>query len=321
MVDVDHVSAPLSFPLTSALSELPFATERSLLGDSAGMRTVRALLSAVVASDAPLVLTGERGTGKVRIARWLHANGPRANGPLVVVHCAALPVMTIEEHLLGRSGTPGALARAAGGTLVLDGLDALPARMQVSLLRALTSLEHKAPQDRPRFISTLVDTPALAIRAGRLREDLRFRLGVFTVAMPALRERKEDIVVLADELIRRASARRGRKAPPLAQNSREQALTHHWPGNIAELETAIEHALDDVDADPAATLALQLAVDPGALFAVEVTRIESAPTLEEVEVRYIHHILRLVGGNKTRAADVLQVDRRTLYRRLARTTT
>ena len=77
------------------------------------MRTVRALLSAVATSDAPLVLTGERGTGKVRIARWLHANGPRANGPLVVVHCAALPVMTIEEHLLGRSGTPGALQQCA----------------------------------------------------------------------------------------------------------------------------------------------------------------------------------------------------------------
>jgi len=306
--------------MSSAVSESVVA-ERALLGDSTPMKTVRALLSAVVDAEAPVVLSGERGVGKMRIARWLHDSGLRAAGPLVVVQCPALPVVGVEEHLLGPGN--GAVARAAGGTLVLDGVDALPARVQVSLLRALAGLDALPSTTRPRIVSTLLDAPAVAIRAGRLREDLRFRLGVFTIAVPPLRERRDDLLFIADDIIRQSCTRRGRRTLTLTVSAREQLLAHHWPGNLSELEACVEHAIDDHDDDDNDRrddegLDLQVAIDATSLFAVEVTSLAAAPTLETVELRYIHHILRLVGGNKTRAAEVLQVDRRTLYRRLAR---
>ncbi len=300
------------------LSDSRSPTGHALLGDSTTMKSVRALLGAVLAADASVVVCGERGTGKLQIARWLHDNGPRAAGPLVVVDCPALPLVGVEEQLLAESS--GAVFRATGGTLILDGADHLPARAQVALLRTLVALEGLDAAARPRVVSTLKDPPAVAVRAGRLREDLRFRLGVFTVSVPPLRERREDLLVIADELIRQCCQRRGRRPIALTTTGREQLLAHHWPGNVGELINTIERACDDHDADATdgRGLDLNVTIDATSLFAVEVTSLAAAPTLEQVELRYIHHILHLVGGNKTRAADVLQVDRRTLYRRLAR---
>jgi len=276
---------------------------------------------AAVGADAPVVLCGERGVGKLRIARWLHDNGRRAAGPLVVVACDALSLVGSEEALLHLHS--GALARAARGTLVLECVDALPTRVQASLVRALIGLDATNVETRPRIISTVSETPTAAIRAGRLREDLRFRLGVFTVPVPALRERRDDLLVLVNDVIRQACLKRRRAVLTLSAATREQVLTHHWPGNVVELETCVEAALDDHDdvdndTDDANGLDLTILAATASLFSVEIGSVAVAPTLAAVELRYIHHVLRLVGGNKTRAAEILQVDRRTLYRRLAR---
>lgn len=308
----------------SARPESPFAFEPALVGDSAAMKTVRALLGAVVDAEAPVVLCGERGVGTLDIARWLHGNSPRKDGPLVVVDCHALPVVGVEQHLLGPK--EGAVARAAGGVLVLEGVDALPARVQIALLRALSTLETLPTSSRPRVVATLFDPPAVAVRAGRLREDLRFRLGVFTVVVPPLRERRDDLLAVVEHVVKKSCERRRRRVLALSVAGREAVLAHHWPGNVHELEATIDRAIDAHDSDDEGNvrpvddrpLDVHIAVDATSLFVVEVQSLDEAPSLEEIELRYIHHILHLVGGNKTRAAEVLKVDRRTLYRRLSR---
>jgi DNA-binding NtrC family response regulator len=278
-------------------------------------------------SDAPVLVTGETGTGKELVARAIHRHGPRASRPFVPVNCGALPEGLLESELFGhmRGAFTGAVAdkhglfeEARGGTLFLDEIGEMSPALQVRLLRALESGEIRRVGS-PR--ATTVDARVVAAthrdlergaREGRFREDLFYRLHVFVIKVPPLRERREDVPLLAAHFLAR-SAGRGRGAAALTPEALSALAAHDWPGNVRELENTLERLVAearggtiDVPDLPASFRGRSAPlVEP--LFA-------GLPSLEELEKRYLRHVLAEVKGNRSRAAEVLGIDRRTLYR-------
>jgi len=290
-----------------------------LIGASRAMRDVAARIVRVAPSPLPVLITGESGTGKELVARAVHQASGR--GPLVAVNCAALPLDLLESELFGHqrgafSGAvrdkPGLFEAAHGGTLFLDEIGDLPLALQPKLLRALESGEIR------RLGSTtpqLVDTRVLAatnkdlseeVRTGRFRQDLFWRLNVLSIRVPALRERVADIPLLVEHF---AAGR------PVSAEAMARLTAHPWPGNVRELRNAIERALamrtgDSIDARDLAELSTETT---GGLLAGS---IEQQVPLRELERSYILMVLENVRGNKSRAAEILGLDRKTLYRKL-----
>jgi DNA-binding NtrC family response regulator len=292
-------------------------------------------IARVAPSRSTVLVTGESGTGKELVARSLHKHGARASGPFVAVNCGALTETLLEAELFGHvrgaftgaaSDRRGMWEEAEGGTLFLDEIGETSPAMQVKLLRALQEGEvRRVGASRPvrvdvRVVAATNRSLDEEVKAGRFREDLFYRLSVITLRVPPLRERRGDIPLLAERFLRAASRSAGRRLL-LSEAALSCLVTHAWPGNVRELESAVEYAAlhargaevepEDLPAklQPVGARARGAAASPdlAALYA-------DLPTLDELERRYLLHVLKTAGRNRSRAAEILGIDRRTLYR-------
>ncbi len=323
---------------------------KSALGDRFGFDTiigeapnfVAAIDNArkVAPTNTTVMLTGESGTGKEVLARAIHYASPRADGPFVAINCAALPETLVESELFGheRGAFTGAdkLKRgrfelAAGGTLFLDEIGELAPAMQAKLLRVLQERQFERVGGTTtldadvRLIAATNRDLQRAVAEGRFREDLYYRLAVFQVRLPALRERADDVLLLADHFVHALGAKLGKIEPGLSQAARDLLLTHSWPGNIRELQNAIERALILAGSELISAEQLGIVSAPAPHVAVvhdapvpNVAGRKRADALAEQEKRMIADALRRAGGNKTRAAAELGMSRTQLLRHARR---
>jgi len=298
-----------------------------LFGSSPAMQEVYRMIDKVAPTEATVLLSGESGGGKELVARTIHERSPRAEGPFVAVNCGAIPGNLIEAELFGHEkgaftgasrNHRGCFERAEGGTLLLDEITEMSPDMQVRLLRVLeTGRYMRVGGDaemcaRVRIIAATNRDPREAVGEGRLREDLMYRLAVFPIALPPLREREGDAELLAEHFLRQLNAEAGTDK----QFSRAAVLairTHHWPGNVRELKNAVHRgfimAERDVDLDLQGVACR--AVDGNCL------RLPIGTPLAEMEREAIFATLDFCAGNKRRAAEILGVSLKTLYNRLA----
>jgi DNA-binding NtrC family response regulator len=292
------------------------------VGASRAMQDVYELVRRAAGSAFPVLVTGESGTGKELVARALHELSARS-GRFVAVNCAALPENLLESELFGHErgaftgadrDKPGLFEAAHRGTLFLDEVTELPASLQPKLLRALEDSEvrrlgatHARTFDVRVVTATNRDLDQL-VAAGRFRDDLYWRLHVLHVHVPSLRERSADIPLLAEHFLA------GR---PTTQDTMAVLTAYPWPGNVRELRNALERAatLADTREIGVADLPPRIRDAGGAAIRIADASRRSLP-LRELERAYIHEVLRQTGGNKSRAADILGLDRKTLYRKL-----
>jgi DNA-binding NtrC family response regulator len=291
------------------------------------MLAVYKQIALACASDAPVLVTGETGTGKELVARAIHRHGPRSARPFVPVNCGAMPEGLLESELFGhvRGAFTGAVAdkrglfeEARGGTLFLDEIGEMAPPLQVRLLRTLESGEVR-PVGSPRATSVDVRVIAAthrdlerAVKEGAFRQDLFYRLHVFAIRIPPLRERREDIPLLVAHFLAGLAAQ-GRGSVSATPAAIAALAAHDWPGNVRELENTLERlAVESRGATmDVADLPPQFRERPASL---EAPLFAGLPTLEEMEKRYLRHVLAAVKGNRSRAAEALGIDRRTLYR-------
>jgi two-component system response regulator HydG len=293
------------------------------------MQRVFDTIARAAASDAPVLISGESGTGKELSARALHLRGPRAEAPFLTVNCAALPEPLLEAELFGHAAEgrerQGLLLRAGAGTVLLDEIGEMPPSMQVKLLRALQSRtvhpvgsELEVPFEARIVAATHRDLEA-EVAAGRFRQDLFFRIHVIEVLLPPLRARGSDVLSLASAFVRRYGLRAGRPDLKLSAAVAERLLRYEWPGNVRELENSIERAVALARGDELALEDLPERVRRGGSSpALGAEPSEEFVTLEEMERRYILRVMGAVGNSKKLAAQVLGLDRSTLYRKLDR---
>ncbi|WP_409020245.1 sigma-54-dependent transcriptional regulator [Brevundimonas vesicularis] len=327
-----------------------------LIGDSPAMRMVKALGERAARSTIPVLITGESGAGKEVIARALHGASDRAGKPFVAVNCGALPANLVESILFGHekgsfTGATdkhlGKFVEANGGTLFLDEIGELPLDMQVKLLRALQESEiDPIGSKRPvkvdvRIVSATNRDPAQQVKEGAFREDLFYRLNVFPIEAPSLRERREDIPALVDHFIARFNVEEGKRVCGCSPQTLEMLQAHDWPGNVRQLENAVYRALVLADSSllqphdfPAISGvavpllsegAAQAPAEPAA--AGEHTEATHSPiqiidsrghlrTLEEIERDLIQHAIEVYSGHMSEIARRLGIGRSTLYRKV-----
>jgi len=306
-----------------------------IIGDSVPTRRMRERIAKLAASDAPVLLRGESGAGKELVARAIHQQSGRAQGPWVAVNVAALPPALVEAELFGHAKGAftgaterriGLFLRAQGGTLLLDEVGELPLELQPKLLRALeeklvrpVGTDHDVPFDARVIAATNRDLEA-AVEQGGFREDLYFRLCVLDLEVPPLRVRGRDILLLAQHFLQRSASSAGKDVRSIAPALAQRLLDYPWPGNVRELRNAIERAVTLADGD-----ALDLPDVPERIRSYarsDVLVVSHNPSelvpLEVVEQRYILRVLEAVGDNKTLASKVLGLGRKTLYRKLER---
>jgi transcriptional regulator with GAF, ATPase, and Fis domain len=319
----------LRLRLLDDVVELPLSTRDhfgGLVGGSAAMRQVFAILERVAASDATVLIEGETGTGKELAAEAVHEESARSGGPFVVLDCSAISASLIESELFGHvrgaftgavADRPGALEAADGGTIFLDEIGELPLDLQPKLLRALERREirrvgaNDVRRVDVRVVAATNRSLAAEIDAGRFREDLYYRLAVVTVELPPLRERPDDIALLA----RRFAAELGRGAT-LSDRALRAFESQAWPGNVRELRNAVARTLslgepsgEPAEPAPVATGVIDLSVP------LVVARDRLIDGFEE---RYLREALRQTGGNVTRAAEIAGVSRKFIQRALKR---
>jgi DNA-binding NtrC family response regulator len=298
-----------------------------LIGRTAPMLVVYKQIAHAADAAVPVLIIGESGTGKELVARAIHAHGRRQTRPFVPVNCGAIAESLLESELFGHvrgsftgavSDAKGIFEQANGGTVFLDEIGETSPALQVKLLRVLEEGEFRAVgASRP----TRVDVRVVAatnvelekeVAEGRFRQDLFYRLGVIVIRVPPLRERSADIPLLVGQFLENACGRAGR-AVQFTPAALHALSTYSWPGNVRELENTVERLVlfsrgSSVDVSDLPAVFLGAAPEIGErLFA-------GLPPLDEVERRYLLHVLEAVGGNRTKAADVMGIDRRTLYR-------
>jgi DNA-binding NtrC family response regulator len=312
----------------------PATRLEEIVGRSPVMLEVYKLVARVAATQSTVLVCGESGTGKELVARAIHTNSPRRNGPFVAVNCTALTESLLESELFGHqkgaftgatSTKRGLFEEAHGGTLFLDEIGDVGGKMQAQLLRVLQEGEiRRVGGGEPvkvdaRVVAATNRDLEDEVRAGRFREDLYFRINVVTVKLPPLRDRRSDVKVLAEHFLKKFAVREKREVLGVAPEAMEALQHYDWPGNVRELENAIERAL--ALSKDGVLLASDLPQEIGRQSAPPATPpnlIDDRPTLAELERRYIELTLRETGGNKKRAAEILGIDRRTLYRTLDR---
>jgi DNA-binding NtrC family response regulator len=327
----------------------PHGDKVVLLGRSPAIRMVVELARRVAPTDASVFITGESGSGKELIAQFIHQNSRRSSRPFVAVNCAALPEALLESEMFGhRKGAftgavrdkPGLLETANGGTLFLDELLEMPKTIQAKLLRVLqdgvlrrVGSETTDAVVNVRFIAATNGDPEAGIKSGDLREDLYYRLRVVPIRVPPLRERPDDIPMLADHFLStywRRYRRRGAPAPSLSEAASRALAAHAWRGNVRELQNVIEHVA--VLVEPGAEIRpeeLPLSSDtppvalgmPGTLIStlVEDTyHTARSRVIAQFELQYLHWLVNKAEGNMSKAARIAGVDRTTLYRMMER---
>jgi len=275
---------------------------------------------------------GETGTGKELVARALHNAGPRAAGPFVVVNCAALPETLLESELFGH--TRGAFTGATqtrrglfldadGGTLLLDEIGELSPPLQARLLRVLESGEVRAlGSDTVRTVDVRIVAATHQplsdlVHRGSFREDLYFRLKVLPIVLPPLRERGDDIRLLAEHFLTKARERLPQAmARAFSSDGMAALLGHRWPGNVRELQHLVERLVVTTDREKLDAAIVQTALEPAPPRSKQpFGAFESLPSLRALEQQYLDHVLECSGGNKTKAAEILGIDPSTLHRR------
>jgi two-component system, NtrC family, response regulator HydG len=305
----------------------------NLVGTSQAMRDIYSMIERVAQNDAPILLTGESGTGKEVVAREIHARGRHASGRFVALNCAAMPEALLESELFGhvrgaftdaRSPREGLLTAASGGTLLLDEIGDMPIGLQPKLLRALqermvrpVGATEEVPFDARIIVATNRDLES-AIEAGRFREDLYYRINVIHVEMPPLRARGGDAITLAQNFLGDAAVRNGRSVPTLTSAAAERLLAYDWPGNVRELRNCMERvvALATTERIDTSDLPPKVRDYRSGHVLVAGDHPDELQPLEEVERRYILRVVDVCKGNKSQAARVLGIGRKTLYRRL-----
>jgi DNA-binding NtrC family response regulator len=302
----------------------------ALVGRSAAMKTLFGVLRKVAATDASVFITGESGTGKEVVARSIHALGRRAKAPFVALNMAALPAGVIEAELFGHtkgsftgavSSRPGAFELAHGGTLFLDEIAEMPMELQPKLLRVLEDGRirpigaRQELQADARILAATNRPPEVAIAEGRLRQDLFYRLNVFTVTLPPLRERPEDIPLLAEHFRRQVNEKHGTSVAEFERDVLEALASHPWPGNIRELRNVVERAIILAQSG-----VLRRDHLPPAFASSETSRpavvLPIGVTAAEAERILILETLRLERNNKAAAARRLGIDVKTIRNKL-----
>ncbi len=305
-----------------------------VVGSGPAMQKVFELVKKVAPSGASVVIGGESGTGKEVVARAIHNLSPRKDRPFVALNCSAIPATLIESELFGaeRGAFTGADQRRLGcfelahdGTLFLDEIGELPSELQAKFLRVLEERRIRRLGGRAEVE---VDVRVLCatnrdlkeeIRRGRFREDLFFRLGVFSVALPPLRERREDIPLLAHHFIEKFNAETGKHVQGLTPQALEVLQGYAWPGNIRELRNTVERAMILADGEILGVEHLPPDMTPGGQEAAGL-RLQLGLALDQVEKDYILASLQRNGGNKARTAELLGISEKTLYNKLNRYT-
>jgi two-component system response regulator HydG len=300
-------------------------------GAAPGFAEVLKLAETVATTDSTVLITGESGTGKEVVARYIHTLSPRADGPFLSINCGALPESLLESELFGHvkgsftgavKDKEGLLVAAGGGTFFLDEIGEMSPSTQVKMLRAIQEREvipvgstKSIPVDVRLVAATNRDLEE-EIARGSFRSDLYYRLNVIQLHLPPLRERREDVPLLAGHFLARAST--DGEEFTLADDTLAALVEYDWPGNVRELENALERAVV-VSTGPVITRqALPKRVLEAPPPRLGVVDLPPNPTMEVVERAYILWVLQSEGGNKTRAAEVLGIDPSTLYRKLNR---
>ncbi len=306
-------------------------SDGKLLGNSQPMQQLRALIARVADATSSVLISGETGTGKELVAQAIHAGGPRAERPFVAVNCAALPEQLLESELFGyargaftgaASARRGLFVEAEEGTIFLDEIGDLPLPLQGKLLRVLQSGEVRPVGSETtrtvnvRCIAATHMDLAVLVEKGLFREDLFFRLDVLRIVVPPLRERSQDIPVLVERFLRKSLA--GTSHSILVGFEPEAfdfLATCSWPGNVRQLENLVERLVVTSSLPLARLEDVRQALGPMREVDPVPMLVKNPVTLGELEERYIAEILKKVGGNKPRAAEILGVDTSTLYRR------
>jgi two-component system response regulator FlrC len=318
--------------------QLPDSDRDEAVAESPQMRQLFALASRVASSDASVMITGPSGAGKEVLARYIHRHSRRADGPFVAVNCAAIPDNLLESTLFGHEkgaftgaaqALPGKFEQAQGGTILLDEVTEMPMSLQAKLLRVLQEREvERVGSTRTikldiRVLATSNRDVAAEVDAGRFREDLYFRLNVFPLRIPALCERREDILPLARLVLKKYAEAAGRSGLCLSEEAERQLTAYSWEGNIRELENVMQRAV--ILAAGPAIIAADLLLD-GASGSTPLTRTETTvppimtaeSDMKTLEKRHILDTLAAVGGVKKLAAEKLGISERTLRYKLQR---
>jgi DNA-binding NtrC family response regulator len=307
------------------------ADERIITRDE-GMRAILDIARGVAPTDCNVLIVGETGTGKELLARHVHAHSRRASGPFVAINCGALNEELLANELFGhekgaytgaQQSRGGLVEAAQGGTLFLDEVTEMSAAMQVKLLRLLQEREYlRVGGTEPvradvRFLAATNREPRAAVEAGQFRQDIYFRLNVVTLQLPPLRDRRDDIPLLAQQFVRRAAQAMGKKVTAIAPPAMQKLCAYDYPGNVRELENIIERGvalaggtmLAEEDLPPGLGTPAGHAAGRGG---------NEVRTLEAVERNHILDVLAGVGGNRALAARLLGIDRVSLWRKLRR---
>ncbi|MGE3188613.1 MAG: sigma-54 interaction domain-containing protein [Vicinamibacterales bacterium] len=327
--DADGWSRPVSPPgeirsrLAARAAAVDLARAAGIIGESAAWREALTRASKVAATEATVCLQGESGTGKEVLARFIHLASPRRGGPFVAINCAALPEPLLESELFGteRGAFTGAVQRragrieaASGGVLFLDEVGEMPPAAQAKLLRVLQEREYTRlggvrplPANVRVIAATNRDLPSAVVER-QFRRDLFYRLNVFDISIPPLRERRADIAPLADAFLQDIGRALGRPPATLAPDAAAQLVQYDWPGNVRQLRNVLERAsiLCEEGVIDASALSLMPAAEP------------IGTNLEALERQTIARVMHDAQGNKSRAARQLGITRAQLYVRLRR---
>jgi DNA-binding NtrC family response regulator len=297
-----------------------------LLGQSTSMQKIFRSIEKVSLSSANILITGESGTGKELVARAIHYRSNRSSAPFVPVNCGGIPETLLESELFGyvKGAFTGAVVSRAGffqtadgGTIFLDEISETSLAMQVKLLRVLENKEVcMVGSDKSRIVdirilaATNKDLLSL-VRKGLFREDLYFRLNVITLNLPNLNEREDDILILIKHFTEKFATEIGKKVPEFSNKAMKVLRDYNWPGNVRELENVIQRIVVMTDGDLVEVPDLPSLMRFSALHGAGLKR-----TLAAVEIEYIENVLTSVNGNKTKAAEILGIDRKTLREKL-----
>jgi two-component system response regulator AtoC len=319
--------------LQRAVSDLQ--PPHDMIGESDAMKKMYEVVARVAEAEAAVLVTGESGTGKELVAQTIHKRSPRASGPFVAINCAAMPESLLESELFGhvkgaftdaRTSWTGLFVKASGGAILLDEVGEMPVGMQAKLLRALQERtvrpvggDTEIPFDARIIAATNRDLD-VAVREGRFREDLFYRINVVQVHVPPLRSRENDVLLLAHAFLQRHQAKGGEGVIGLTSATAERLLAYAWPGNVRELQNCIERAVALARFDRIGVEDLPDRIAQGTAPRVAMVVGDGSPivSLDEMDRRYVVQVLEAMGGNKASAARMLGMDRRTLYRKLER---
>lgn len=328
--------APVAAPVAAA-ARRPAAVGSAMVGRSAAIQAIREQIEQVAATKATVLVRGESGTGKELVGRAIHDASDRRGGPFVCLNCAALSETLLESELFGheKGAFTGATDRkigkfeaAHGGTLVLDEIGEMSAAIQATFLRVLEGhpFERVGGSTRVqvdvRVVAATNRDLEAAVTGGSFRRDLYFRLKVVEILVPPLRRRPEDISVLATHFLERFAAETGRRLRGFTPAAIEALEAYHWPGNIRELRNCVERGVvlarrEWIDVDDVALTQLAVAGDTGKV-AAQPAGPFTPMSIDEMERRHVLATLEAVGGNKTKAAAILGIERSTLDRKLAK---